>query len=89
MVEVTDVMYLAAPLLLILSVLSWHGAHGVSLVLMLIMTVMAPVIFYIVYSEKFDEYWRKREEEKPAQVGYVIYAARTSDLLLTPSSSST
>ena len=68
MVEKADVVYLAVPMMVILGVISWHGAHGVTQVLFSIMVLMIPLMFYMVYSEKFDEYWIRREESKPAQV---------------------
>ena len=63
-----DLIFFCFPVILVISVLSWIGAHSVSGILMLIVTVMTPVMFFLVYSERFDEYWNKREAEKPAEV---------------------
>jgi hypothetical protein len=63
-----DWIYAGAPLVLVFSVLTWHGAHGVSQVLIGVMVLMIPMMFYIVYSERFDDYWIKREQSKPAEV---------------------
>ena len=68
MVEKVDFVYMSAPILLVLSAISWYGAHNVSIVVIGVMVVMIPALFYIVYAEKFDEYWIRREETQPAQV---------------------
>lgn len=69
--------YLIVPVFVIVSVISWHGAHDVSVVLLAIMVVMAPMLFYIAYSERFDAYWIAREAAKPAEVRIIenIYYA--------------
>lgn len=69
MVEKADVVYMSVPVLLILSAISWYGAHSVSIIVIGVMVLMVPALFYIVYAEKFDDYWIRRQETQPAQVG--------------------
>lgn len=66
--EKSDVVYLASPLLLVMLVVSWHGAHDVAKVLIGIMVIMIPMLYYIVYAERFDQYWVRREASRPAEV---------------------
>lgn len=68
MLDKADLIYTGAPLMLILCAISWHGAHGVSQILVGVMVIMVPVMFYVVYSERFDEYWIRREQSLPAQL---------------------
>lgn len=68
MVEIIDIVYASVPLIGFLSLLVWHGAHQVSAIMAVILVLMAPVVYFIVHAEKFDEYWVKREAAKPAEV---------------------
>ena len=58
-------LYGTVPSLIVVGIISWGGAHRVSLILILIMTIMLPILYFIMYSERFDEYWLKKQEQQP------------------------
>ncbi len=75
LVDKADVIYVAIPLILLLFLLSWHGAHDVSKIFIGVLVFMIPALFYIVYAERFDSYWIQREESKPAEVFSFLFAS--------------